>query len=453
MKRHAGAIMLLSVLGGCVSSDKMSPGPQPFGQVSRAREVPGAQGPMGQPVPQYAANREAPKTAQSGIVQTSATVTADSGVQQAGMHPKDCNCAECTAKKHGLKHGGGGEARILGGHKYAGGGVNEAVPGAVAAVGALPGIPMSPGAPMGAGRTSIRFTGPAGMQVAWFAPSPESKNGFTPTQVEVPGRYNFVQGGIYRLKLTNIPNRAIELYPTLEVMPSNARTATFIAHSSVPVGFTEEDFEQVIAGNLVVKVVYLPNPEFQELAVAGPDEVVSTRLEPGVDPIMEATRRGSVLAVVRMGNIDLEAPNTPGLHTPPMMPGMGGMPLQVPPGGIMPGAMPPGPAMPGMMPPRGPFPPGAMPPGAPIPGAMPGPIPSPYSPTPPPAGAIPTPVPPGGTLPPPPPLPISQLNGAPAGRATVSSPADAPSWNVPPPPPIPMGQGSATVEGVFGRMK
>ena len=31
MKRHAGAFMLLSVLGGCVSSDKMSPGPQPFG--------------------------------------------------------------------------------------------------------------------------------------------------------------------------------------------------------------------------------------------------------------------------------------------------------------------------------------------------------------------------------------------------------------------------------------
>src|SRR5207245_9785614 len=177
--------------------------------------------------------------------------------------------------------------------------------------------------------------------------------------------------------------------PTPEGMPSNARTATFIAHSAVPVGFTEEDFEQVTAGNLVVKVVYLPNPEFQELAVAGPDEVVSTRLEPGVDPLMEATRRGSVLAVIRLGNIDLEAPNTPGLHTPPMMPGMGGMPLQVPPGGIMPGAMPPGPPMPGMMP------------GAPMPGMMP-PVPtappSPYSPTPLP---VPPPVGPGATRPPP----------------------------------------------------
>ena len=100
-------------------------------------------------------------------------------------------------------------------------------------------------------------------------------------------------------------------------MPACARTVTFLAHSTVPISFTEEDFEQVAAGNLVVKVIYLPDPQFQDLAVAGPDEVVSTRLEPGVDPIQEAMRRGSVLAILRMGNIDLEAPNTPALHAPP----------------------------------------------------------------------------------------------------------------------------------------
>jgi len=447
MKRTAGAFMLLTVLGGCVTSDKMNPGPQPFGQVRRAQEVPGAQGPMGQPVTQYSGRSAATGGSASGVVQASATAPADSGVQQVGAHGKDCGCADCMAKKHGLGHGhkhGDGEARVIGGHKFAGGGMNAPVPGAVAAVGALPGIPMTSGAALGAGRTSIRFTNPAGMQISWFAPSPESKNGFTPTQVEVPGRYNFVQGGIYRLKLTNIPNRAIELYPTLEVFPANARTATFIAHSAVPVGFTEEDFEQVTAGNLVVKVVYLPNPEFQELAVAGPDEVVSTRLEPGVDPIMEATRRGTILAVIRMGNIDLEAPNTPALNTPPMMGPMGGMPLQVPPGGVVPGMMPPGAPVPGMLPPGAPLPPGA------IPG------PRPLSPIPPatvPPGAVP-PVASGGALPPPPPpLPISKLNSPTSGRASVSSPADAPTWTIPPPPPVPMGQGSLSVDGVVGRMK
>ena len=50
----------------------------------------------------------------------------------------------------------------------------------------------------------------------------------------------------------------------------------------------------------------------------GPEEVVSTRLEPGADPIAEACKRGSILLIVRMGNIDLKAPHTPPMNAPPM---------------------------------------------------------------------------------------------------------------------------------------
>src|SRR5205814_7354002 len=108
------------------------------------------------------------------------------------------------------------------------------------------------------------------------------QGGLHGNQIEAPGRYNFVQAAIYRLKLSDIPGRpGLELYPTLEVVPSNACTDAFLAHSAVPVAFTDEDFEQVAAGNYLVKVIYLPNPKFQDLATAGPDEVVSTRLEPG----------------------------------------------------------------------------------------------------------------------------------------------------------------------------
>src|SRR5262249_55193263 len=134
-----------------------------------------------------------------------------------------------------------------------------------------------------------------------------------------------------------IPNRpGLELYPTLEVVPSNAKTDPFLAHSSVPVTFTDEDFNQVADGNYVVKVIYLPDPQFQDVAAANqPGELVSTLLEPGVDPIAEAHRRGNILLIVRMGNIDLETPDTPAwqppaappprVPTPPttsMMPGM-----------------------------------------------------------------------------------------------------------------------------------
>jgi hypothetical protein len=108
----------------------------------------------------------------------------------------------------------------------------------------------------------------------------------------------------------------LDLYPTLEVVPVNNKTATFLAHSAVPISFTEEDIEQVTAGNYVVKVVYLPNSEHQDLAAVGADEVVSSRLDPGADPIAEACKRGSILLVVRMGNIDLELPNTPAMDAP-----------------------------------------------------------------------------------------------------------------------------------------
>ena len=84
------------------------------------------------------------------------------------------------------------------------------------------------------------------------------------------------------------------------------RTEAFLAHNAIPVQFTEEDFDQVLTGNFVTKVIYLPDPEFQELALAGVETLVSTRLDPGVDPIVEADRRGAILAIVRMGNKDLQ---------------------------------------------------------------------------------------------------------------------------------------------------
>jgi hypothetical protein len=123
----------------------------------------------------------------------------------------------------------------------------------------------------------------------------------------IPGRQDFYQGAIYRLKLTNIPGRpGVQLYPTLEIAPVTPRTDAYLAHSPIPIQFTEEDFDQVTSGNFVTKVIYLPDPEFQELALAGVETLVSTRLDPGVDPIAEADRRGSILAILRIGNKDLE---------------------------------------------------------------------------------------------------------------------------------------------------
>ncbi len=159
---------------------------------------------------------------------------------------------------------------------------------------------------IGAGTSQIAFLGVEGGEVAWDT---TGQCMFDSSPLVMPGRQNFSQGAIYRLKLTNIPDRpGVELYPTLEVAPVTPRTDAYLAHSPIPVQFTDEDLDQILAGNFVTKVIYLPDPEFQDLAMSGVSELVSTRLDPGVDPIAEADRRGSILAILRIGNLDLQLP-------------------------------------------------------------------------------------------------------------------------------------------------
>jgi hypothetical protein len=171
-----------------------------------------------------------------------------------------------------------------------------------------PGVMMyQPTAPCSQTTSQVAFVSPDGMRITWDVSGPGR---FDSEPLVVPGRYNFPQASIYRLKLSNIPGRpGVELYPTLEVAVAVPRTEAYLAHNAVPFQITEEDFDQVLSGNFVTKVIYLPDPEFQELALAGVETLVSTRLEPGVDPIVEADRRGAILAIIRLGNKDLQVAN------------------------------------------------------------------------------------------------------------------------------------------------
>ncbi len=176
--------------------------------------------------------------------------------------------------------------------------------------------PVMGGAPVGGGvvgggmvggaspEVQVLFARPQAMQVSF-----DAGGSYGSTPIITPGRQNFEQGGIYRLKITGIAGReGTELYPTLEVGPPTRQTAAYLAHNAIPVQFTEEDFDQVLTGNFVTKVIYLPEPDFQELALAGVETLVSTRLDPGLDPVVEADRRGAILAVIRVGNKDMEIP-------------------------------------------------------------------------------------------------------------------------------------------------
>jgi hypothetical protein len=170
------------------------------------------------------------------------------------------------------------------------------------------------------------FNNPDGMQIDLDTTGNGSYSG---QSLIAPARFDFhvgTNGNMVRMKLSNIPgHEAVELFPTIEVAPINPRTAAYLDHNAVPVQFTNEDFDQIATGNYVTKVIYLPDPEFQDLALANVETLVSTRLDPGDDPIVEADRRGSIMAIIRMGN-KVQAVNAAAAASPAAF--YGGMPQQ-----------------------------------------------------------------------------------------------------------------------------
>ncbi len=206
-------------------------------------------------------------------------------------------------------------------------------------------------------KSQVYFLDPMGMTIGWQnGAGPNGERTYVPAPLTVPARYNFNQGYIYRLKISNIVGRpTVSLYPTIEVAPTTPVTDAYLAHNAIPVQFTAEDFDQVVdGGNFVTKVIYLPDPRYQELAIAGVETLVSTRLEPGIDPILEADRRGTILLIVRLGAIDLESPVMAGVPGPiissapvsgvPIVNGgaVVSTPLSTAPADVAPGSLPPG---------------------------------------------------------------------------------------------------------------
>jgi hypothetical protein len=372
MKRSAVAFSVLAAVGGCVSSESSVGGPAvngPNAVMPGPATVPYAMGPGGVPVAVRA--QQGPPREPDGAEAAKAFIARNMPpelVQQVAAQKSNS-----SGPLGGLLRTGGtdmpqGGLPMVGPYMTPGGVPgNGVVPagfpnGAVAAVGALTG-----GAYAGqfaAARTSVRFVEPRGMKISWMVPSPDGRRVWNDKPLEAPATYNFTQAAIYRLKLSDIEGYpGVDLYPTLEVVPASQRAMTFLAHSSVPVGFTADDFRMVNAGNYVVKVIYLPDPQFQDIAVGGGlGELISTQLEAGQDPITEAAKRGSILLIVRLGNIDLELRHSPPMDAPPPRPaGPPPVPHGAPPAGMPPGGMVP----PGMMPPGGGLVPGGpmMPPG------------------------------------------------------------------------------------------
>ncbi len=161
----------------------------------------------------------------------------------------------------------------------------------------------------------VVFEAPANMTITWDT----TGNGtFDSEPLMSPDRQNLSSGVIYRFQLSNIPGRRdTTLYPTIEVSSVTPRTESYLKYNAIPIGFTDSDLDQVAAGNFLTKVIYMPDPKFTEDDNSATATLVSYRLAPGVDPIVEADRRGSIFAIIRMHNTNpVIAADAPTVQSP-----------------------------------------------------------------------------------------------------------------------------------------
>ena len=87
--------------------------------------------------------------------------------------------------------------------------------------------------------------------------------------------------------------------------PAMPRTEAFLAHNAIPVQFTEEDFDQVLTGQLRDQGDLPARSGVPGTGLGRRRDAGQHAARAGRDPIVEADRRGAILAIVRLGNKDL----------------------------------------------------------------------------------------------------------------------------------------------------
>lgn len=187
----------------------------------------------------------------------------------------------------------------------------------------VPGQPVEAAQPLLPAEVQIvRFHGPEGVKVEVLAPAPEP----VPTgDGKGLATFGFKVGTGYRLKLSNLPNRAgAELFPVIEVVghlhrPNGIDPAKF----PIRIAIGEDDIEDVVdRGRLVTQVIYLEDPE-NALPLHRPkDEPTFVTLNPAEEPLKVGAALGRVMAIVRLGGRlpiadELQFPQGDGLANQP----------------------------------------------------------------------------------------------------------------------------------------
>ena len=116
--------------------------------------------------------------------------------------------------------------------------------------------------------------------------------------------FGFRPGYVYKLKIDNIPGHPKDsLYPSLEVRGSIVpRPGMRYMEYTAPIYFTKADFDRVLSGGVITKVIYLEDPLKAIPTESKPDLPIEVETLSETEAIDEALSNGRVVAILRLGD-------------------------------------------------------------------------------------------------------------------------------------------------------
>jgi len=142
----------------------------------------------------------------------------------------------------------------------------------------------------------VRIQLPSRGNVTLYAGSPQRA-----VSLPAPAHAGVMVGGIYRLKLSRMPEfPGIELYPSIEIIDRLHPPTGMAWRFPVPIEFIEEELELAISGRMITKVIYLEQPQ-----LAGEEELTRPMrvrmISPRQNLLTAADRLGRPLVIIRLG--------------------------------------------------------------------------------------------------------------------------------------------------------
>jgi len=115
-------------------------------------------------------------------------------------------------------------------------------------------------------------------------------------------RVGLLVGHPYRLRITNIPRHEnSELYPSIELIDRLHPPLDQKTRFPIPIEITQDDVEMALRGHLVVRVIYVENPQ-DAFPRAEDDEQRSFDVLSSEDPLHVADELGRPIAILRLGS-------------------------------------------------------------------------------------------------------------------------------------------------------